>query len=129
MGTKITKIVGGFTQNENKGRLIPNSNHETKQTRIRTWCMQNKNSTKFYCKNKIEQGYNKKTYPRPMLNKLKVVINSTSIYNHWAPSSKNFFEKLPIYMSPMCTHVWTVSELKFNWEWTKTQLKVNFKLN
>jgi hypothetical protein len=91
--------------------------------------MWNKNSTNFYCKKEIEQGYNKKTYPRPMLNKLKVVINSTSIYNHWAPSSKNFFEKLPIYMSPMCTHVWTVSELKFNWEWTKTQLKVNFKLN
>jgi hypothetical protein len=36
MGTKITKIVRVFTQNENKDRLIPNSNHETKQIRIRT---------------------------------------------------------------------------------------------
>ncbi len=39
--------------------------------------MQNKNSTKFYCRNKIEKGYKKKTYPRPMLNKLKVAINFT----------------------------------------------------
>jgi hypothetical protein len=25
----------------------------------------------------------------------------------------------------MCTHVWTMNGLKFNWEWIKNQLKMN----
>jgi hypothetical protein len=28
----------------------------------------------------------------------------------------------------MCTHVWTMNELKFNLEWTKTQLWVDLNL-
>jgi hypothetical protein len=49
----------------------------------------NNNSIRFYCKEeiKIEQGYDKKTYPKLVLNKLKVMKNSTSIYTHLAPSS------------------------------------------
>ncbi len=52
--------------------------------------MQNKNPTRFYYKNeiKINQGYDKKTYPKLMLNKLKLMWDSTSIYIHWAPKSK-----------------------------------------
>jgi hypothetical protein len=45
-----------------------------------------------------------------MLNKLKVMENSTFIYTHWAPSLKLFFEKLPTHMCPMSTHVWTTNE-------------------
>jgi hypothetical protein len=42
-----------------------------------------------------------KMYLKLMLNKLKIMGNSTFIYTHWAYSSK----KLPIYMWPMFTHV------------------------
>jgi hypothetical protein len=42
----------------------------------------NKDPTRFYCKEETEQGYNKKTYPKSMLNKLKVKENSSSIYTH-----------------------------------------------
>jgi hypothetical protein len=40
--------------------------------------------------------------------------NLTFIYTNWAPSSKEKFKKLPIYMWPMFTHVWILNELKFN---------------
>jgi hypothetical protein len=53
------------------------------------------NSTRFYYRKGIEQGYDKKRYPKLMLNILKVMKNSTFIYTHWASSSR---EKLPIYM-------------------------------
>ncbi len=54
--------------------------------------MQKKNPTRYYCKEEIKtkQGYDKKTCPKLMLNKLKVMKNSTSIYTPWAPNS-NFF--------------------------------------
>jgi hypothetical protein len=51
------------------------------KTRTRTQHMQNKNTTRFYWKEEIEQGHDKKTYPRLVLNKLKVMGNSTFIYN------------------------------------------------
>ncbi len=77
----------------------------------------NKNPTKFYCKEEIGQSYDNKMYPELVLNKLKVMKNSTSIYIYQAPSSRKFF-KLPIYTwlicSPICAHVWTMSELKLN---------------
>jgi len=53
-----------------------------------------------------------------MLNMLKVIKIYILIYTHWAPSLKKIFKKLPIYMWPMCTHVWTMNELKLNWKWT-----------
>jgi hypothetical protein len=40
----------------------------------------NNNSTKFYCKEEIEQSYDKKTYPKLVLNKPKVMENFTFIY-------------------------------------------------
>ncbi len=40
-----------------------------------------------------------------MLNKLKVMKNSTYIYTPWAPSLRKLLKKLPIYMWPMCAHV------------------------
>jgi hypothetical protein len=64
-------------------------------------------STRFYCKEetKKEQGYDKKTYPKLMLNKLKVIGNFTFIYTYWALNSKKFFKKLSTHMWPMFTHV------------------------
>jgi hypothetical protein len=63
-------------------------------------------------------------YSRLVLNKLKVMRNFMSICAHWAPSSKKFFKKFPIYMWLMFTHVHPC----VNYEWTKTQLKVNLNL-
>jgi hypothetical protein len=50
--------------------------------------MQNKNPMKFYWHEeiKIEQGHEKKTYPKMVWNVLKVIGNFTSIYTHLAPS-------------------------------------------
>jgi hypothetical protein len=77
----------------------------------------------------LAPNYHKKTYPKLMLNWLKVIANSTSIYTPWASSSRKFFQKLPIYMRPMFTHVQTMNELILNWKWTKTQLRVKLDLN
>ncbi len=65
----------------------------------------NKNLTRFYCKEEIRQHYDKKMYPKLMLNKLKVMENFISIYTPWAPNSKKFIKKFPMYMWPMFTHV------------------------
>jgi hypothetical protein len=59
-----------------------------------------------------------------MLNKLKVMRKSTSIYTPWVPSSRKFLKKLSIYMWPMFTHVHPC----VNYEWTKIQLRVNLNL-
>jgi hypothetical protein len=98
--------------------------------------MQKKNPTRYYCKEEIKtkQGYDKKTCPKLMLNKLKVMKNSTSIYTPWAPNSNFFWRNFQSTCgpcspcAPTCTHVWTMSELRLNWKWTKTQLRVNLHL-
>jgi ATP adenylyltransferase/5',5'''-P-1,P-4-tetraphosphate phosphorylase II len=100
---KTTKIIGFPNQNENKGCLIPNPNNEIKKTRTRH--VQNKNPKRYYCKEGIEYDYDKKTYPKLLLNKLKVMGNSTFIYTYMAFSSRKFLKKLLTYMWPMCTHV------------------------
>ncbi len=56
-------------------------------------------------KKKQNKVMTKKMYPKLVLNRLKVMRNSTFIYTPWAPSSKKFFKKLPINMWPMYTHV------------------------
>jgi hypothetical protein len=43
-----------------KASLIPNSNLETRKTRTRY--VRNKNPTRFYYKEEIKQGYDKKVY-------------------------------------------------------------------
>jgi hypothetical protein len=51
--------------------------------------MWKKNPTRLYCKEKKKKkNYDKKTYPKLVLNKLNVTWNSTFIYTHWALSSK-----------------------------------------
>jgi hypothetical protein len=123
---KTTKTIRFFNQNKNKGRLSSKS---------RSWNKKNKNKNTTSVNNillqkKKEQCYDKKTYPKLVLNKLKIVENSTFIYTPWALNSRKFFKKLSIYMWPMCAHVhpWTMNELRFNLEWTKTQLGMNLNL-
>jgi hypothetical protein len=42
----------------------------------------NKDPTRFYDKEEIEQGYDKKAHPKLVLSKLKVMGNSTFIYTY-----------------------------------------------
>jgi acid phosphatase class B len=83
------------------------------------WNKKNKNKNTTHAKqksniiflqgrNKTKQGYDKKMYPKLVLNKLKVIGNLIFIYTHWALSSKKFSKNVQptcgIY-SLICTHV------------------------
>ncbi len=72
---------------------------------------------------RIEQGYEKRMYQKLALNILKVMGNFSFI-TYWAPRSRNFLKKLPTYMWLTFTHVHPF----VNYEWTKTQLWMNWKL-
>ncbi len=48
-----------------------------------------------------KQDHDKYTYPKLVLNKLKVMWDSTSNYTHWALSSRKLLKKLPTFMWPM----------------------------
>jgi len=63
-----------------------------------------------------------------MLNTLKVTGNFTSIYTPCTFNSNFLKKKFPIFMWFMFTHVQTISELKLNWEWIKTQLGMKLYL-
>ncbi len=65
--------------------MVPNPGHETRITITRTWHMQNKNSTRFYCKEETKQGYDNKTYPKLVLNILKIMTlqSKVSLYTKW----------------------------------------------
>ncbi len=61
-------------------------------------------------KQKTKQGYDKKTYSKLVLNKLKVMGNSTSIYTYWALAQRSFlksFQPTCGPCSPMCANVYT----------------------
>jgi hypothetical protein len=87
---KQPRLQDFLTQTKIRGSLIPNPNHEIRKNKNKNITCANKNPTRFYYKEETEQGYDKKSYPKLMLNKLKVMKNSTAIYTHWAPSSKKF---------------------------------------
>jgi hypothetical protein len=74
---KTTKIIGFSNQNKNKGRPSSKSRLWNKKNKNKYMTHTNKNPTKFYCKEKIEQGYNRKMYPKLVLNIIKVMGNST----------------------------------------------------
>ncbi len=75
MGMKTTKLMG-FPKPKRKRKkvgLIPNFNREIRKTRTRTWNVQNKNSIRFYCKNKTrtKQIYDKKKYSKTNVEQIK----------------------------------------------------------
>lgn len=107
---KQPRLRNFLNQDKNKSKL--NFSNSDCETRTITRHVQNRNPTKFYCKEK--KSYNKKTYQKSILNRLKLMKNSTFIYTPWAPRLKKFLKKFPIYMCPMFTHVCIMSELKFN---------------
>jgi hypothetical protein len=97
-----------FNQNNNKGRPNLKTKLWNKKIRIRTQQMQDKNSIRFHYKDKTRTKKNcdKKTYPKLMLSKLKVMRISISIYTYWAFKSRMFLKELSTYMWRMCTHRW-----------------------
>ncbi len=58
----------------------------------------------------------KKNPPKLVLNKLKVIGNFTLIHTYWAQLKKKTKNMCFMFTHvwPMCTHVQTTSELKFN---------------
>jgi len=72
---KTTGFTRFFNQDKNKGRPNSKSNREIKKTRIRTQRVWNKNLTRFYYKEetKTKHDYDKKMYPKSVLNILKVM--------------------------------------------------------
>jgi len=96
-----------LTKTKTSACIFSNPNCETKNSRTRTQHMKNKNPTRYYCmeKTKTKQGYDKEMYPKLVLNKLKVMGNSDSIYIYSAFNSRMFHKKILTYMWPMFTHV------------------------
>jgi hypothetical protein len=62
-----------LTKTKTYASLILNPNRETKKTRIRTKHVQDKNPTRFYCKNKtkIKQGCDQKNVPKTSVGQTK----------------------------------------------------------
>jgi hypothetical protein len=118
---KKWKLQYFLTKTRTRACLLPNPYHEIRKNKNKNTTCANKNPTRFYCKEETKQGYDNKTYQKLVLNKLKVMGNSTFIYTYSAPSSNKFLKKLPTYTWPMC-------ELWINYEWTNIQLKLNWEL-
>jgi hypothetical protein len=115
-----------------KASLVLNLGHGIKKSKAKTWCMHNMKCNKTLLQ---KHDNNKDLYPKLVLNRLKGMWDSISIYTHWAPSSKKFLIKLSTYMWPMFTHVWPMCgpcpsmwELVMNYELTKSELEVNWNL-
>jgi hypothetical protein len=74
MGTK--KIKQSYFQTTwTKACLVQNPGHGIKNSKAKTRCVHHVNAKGFYYKNmtKIKQDHDKDTYPKLMLNKLKVI--------------------------------------------------------
>ncbi len=118
---KQPQLQDFLTKMKTKANIVPNLNHKTRKIRKKTQQAQTRIQQDFICKKETKQGYNKKMHLKLVLNKLKVMGNSNSIYTHWEPISKKFFKFFLIYMWPMFTHVHSC----VNYEWNKIQLIMN----
>jgi len=85
---KQPRLQDFLTQTRIRVGLIPNPNHETRKNKNKNTTCANKNPTRFYYKEETKQGYDKKSYPKLTLNRLKVMRNFTFICTHWTPSSR-----------------------------------------
>jgi len=89
-----------------KACLVLSPSHGIKKSKAKTQCVHDVNAKKLSYKNMTRtKGHDKDTYPKLVLNRLKVMGNSTCICTHWPFSSKTNLKKLSTYMCPMCTHV------------------------
>ncbi len=107
-----------LNQDKNKCMLILNPNYETKKNKDKNTinAKQKFNRISLQERNKNKTRLWEETYPKLVLNKLKVMGNSTFIYTYWAHSLRKFLKKLPTYM---CTHVWPM--------WTHVYPCVNYE--
>jgi hypothetical protein len=70
---------------------------------------------------KTEQDHNKYMYPKLMLNKLKIMWDSTSIYTHWHITQGSFFLNFQLTCDPystMCGPCPSMWKLIMNYELT-----------
>jgi len=80
----------------------------------------------FITKNKQNKTMIKKTYPKMVLNILKVMGNFIFICTHRTPNSKKFSRTFQLTYGPyssMCAHVhpmWIKTQLKEKWDLTKS---------
>jgi hypothetical protein len=72
MGTKWTKH--DFQTTQTNASLILDLSHGIKKSKAKTWCVYDVNARGLYYKNMAitNQDHNKNTYPKLILNKLKV---------------------------------------------------------
>jgi hypothetical protein len=65
-----------------KASLILNLGHGIRKSKAKTWCVHDVNAKIFYHKSmeKKNQDHDKNTYPKLMLNRLKVMWDSIPIY-------------------------------------------------
>jgi hypothetical protein len=64
----------------NEGKFSLNPSHGIKKSKTKRWYVHNVNAKDFITK--TWQEHNKDTYPKLVLNKLKVIWDFTSIYTH-----------------------------------------------
>jgi hypothetical protein len=83
-----------------RASLTPNPGCETRKTKTGTQKVGNKNPTRIYCNEETKQSYDKKTYPKLMLNKLKVMGNFTFIYTYWALTQRSFSKNFKFTCDP-----------------------------
>jgi hypothetical protein len=128
---KITKFMRFSNQNENKGKLISKFRSWNNKIIIITRYVWNKNPTSLLQK-KVKQGYDIKSTQNWCWTNWKsweIVLLFIPI-GHLAQWSflRNFQPTCVIHVHPyvpMCTHVWTMNELRFNWYWMKSWLIIN----
>lgn len=99
--------------------LFSNLDYEPKSTRTKTWCKQNKNSTKFYYGTKIIQDYKKYVLKIGVEHiKNNEIFLFIFIFFMYLVQIFKKFTCGPCLFT--CVHVWTISELKFNSKWIST---------
>ncbi len=81
-----------LNQDKNKNMSILNPNCETKKNKDKNTinAKQELNRILLQYWNKNKKRLWKETYPKLVLNKLKVMRNSTFVYTYWAHSSRKF---------------------------------------
>ncbi len=104
MGIKTTKTNKiSYPKRKQKACLNPNSNYETRKTRTKIQ-REKQESNKILLQRINRTNYDKKTYPRLVLNKPKVMKIFAFIYTYWVLSSRNFQSTCGP-CSPTCTHM------------------------
>jgi hypothetical protein len=106
---KTTKFIGFPNQNENKGKSNSKIRLWNRKTKPKTWHVQNKNPTRFYCK---EETKNKVKLWEENIPKIDVeqIEGNVRILPLFLPIGHliqaMFLKKIPLTCGP-CSHIFT----------------------